>query len=388
MLDHTRDRGRLRRRGRRLPPGLPARPRARGGDRRRRRAARASCASGWRGRGARVPFGVEVMGRVRELGSLDDVLEISARVRLGAAGARLRAHARDSRRRLHRRRAFAEVLEAADDVLEPGAPFHIHFSDIAYANRNETKHLPYGEGTLRAEPLARRARAVRAAGDGDHRVARRGVDSGDPGARCSRAPARRLGELAPRSARASAVAAAVAQEAGERLDGSQPVAPVVGAVEDRRAPRAAAVSASSSRPCAARTIPSAIRVVAREMLSCGPTVSAPRARSRSASSILPLLERAPGRAPRWLSQSVPRSSSGFRIRIASRKQRSAAVEVAAAPRDPAASWLMTRASAQALPASLRRARRRLLERVRGLVELARAATCDPRLRDERPAAGR
>ena len=49
--------------------------------------------------------------------------------------------------------AFASVLEATDDVLDPGAPFHIHFSDIAYANRNETKHLPYGEGTLRAEPL-------------------------------------------------------------------------------------------------------------------------------------------------------------------------------------------------------------------------------------------
>jgi len=48
---------------------------------------------------------------------------------------------------------FAEVLAAADAVLEPGAPFHVHFSDIAYANRNETKHLPYGEGTLRAEPL-------------------------------------------------------------------------------------------------------------------------------------------------------------------------------------------------------------------------------------------
>src|SRR5205085_783445 len=48
---------------------------------------------------------------------------------------------------------FVEVLEAADYVLEPGAPFHIHFSDIAYANRNETKHLPYGAGTLRAEPL-------------------------------------------------------------------------------------------------------------------------------------------------------------------------------------------------------------------------------------------
>jgi endonuclease IV len=38
--------------------------------------------------------------------------------------------------------------------MPPVAPFHIHFSDIAFANRNETRHLPYGEGTLRAEPLA------------------------------------------------------------------------------------------------------------------------------------------------------------------------------------------------------------------------------------------
>ena len=49
--------------------------------------------------------------------------------------------------------AFASALEAADEILEPDVPFHIHFSDIQYANRNETKHLPYGEGTLRAEPL-------------------------------------------------------------------------------------------------------------------------------------------------------------------------------------------------------------------------------------------
>src|SRR5207237_8838236 len=49
--------------------------------------------------------------------------------------------------------AFAGILEGADAVLARGAPFHIHFSDIAYANRNETRHLPYGEGTLRAEPL-------------------------------------------------------------------------------------------------------------------------------------------------------------------------------------------------------------------------------------------
>ena len=48
---------------------------------------------------------------------------------------------------------FAEALAAVDAVLPPEAPFHIHFSDIAYANRNEKHHLPYGEGTLRAEPL-------------------------------------------------------------------------------------------------------------------------------------------------------------------------------------------------------------------------------------------
>jgi endonuclease IV len=49
---------------------------------------------------------------------------------------------------------FAAALVAADEVIEPGAPFHIHFSDISYANRNEKSHIPYGEGTLRAEPLA------------------------------------------------------------------------------------------------------------------------------------------------------------------------------------------------------------------------------------------
>ena len=48
---------------------------------------------------------------------------------------------------------FVEALAQADAVIEPGAPFHIHFSDIQFANRNETKHLPYGDGTLRAEPL-------------------------------------------------------------------------------------------------------------------------------------------------------------------------------------------------------------------------------------------
>src|SRR5881392_2660389 len=100
-----------------------------------------------------VPFGIEVMGRVRELGTADDVVEISRRcgwVRPVLDFAHMHATSDGAFTSVE---PFVDVLEKADAVLEPGAPFHIHFSDIQFANRNETKHLPYGEGTLRAEPL-------------------------------------------------------------------------------------------------------------------------------------------------------------------------------------------------------------------------------------------
>ena len=100
-----------------------------------------------------VPFGVEIMGRVRELGTADDVFAISERlgwVRPVLDFAHLHAVTDGG---FTDTSAFAEILAGADGVLEAGAPFHIHFSDIAFANRNETKHLPYGEGTLRAAPL-------------------------------------------------------------------------------------------------------------------------------------------------------------------------------------------------------------------------------------------
>jgi deoxyribonuclease-4 len=101
-----------------------------------------------------VTFGVEVMGRVRELGTADDVFAISKAlgwVRPVIDFAHLHATSDGAFTDADR---FAEVLEHADELMENGAPFHVHFSDIAYANRNETKHLSYGEGTLRAEPLA------------------------------------------------------------------------------------------------------------------------------------------------------------------------------------------------------------------------------------------
>ncbi|MGH3009682.1 MAG: TIM barrel protein [Gaiellaceae bacterium] len=100
-----------------------------------------------------VAFGVEVMGRVRELGTVDDVLAIAAAVDFVRPVLDFAHMHATSDGAFLEAAAFAEALAATDAVLEPGAPFHIHFSDIQYANRNETKHLPYGEGTLRADPL-------------------------------------------------------------------------------------------------------------------------------------------------------------------------------------------------------------------------------------------
>ena len=105
------------------------------------------------GKGRGVPFGVEVMGRVRELGSIEDCVEISRRtgwVRPVIDFAHMHATSDGA---FVEPEPFRAALGLADGVLSAGAPFHVHFSDIAFANRNETKHLPYGEGTLRADPL-------------------------------------------------------------------------------------------------------------------------------------------------------------------------------------------------------------------------------------------
>jgi deoxyribonuclease-4 len=114
-------------------------------------------------KGRAVPFGIEIMGRVRELGTAEDVFAVSAQlgwVRPVLDFAHLHAVTDGAFVEVE---SFASVLAAADSILEPDAPFHVHFSDIAYKSStnesgrpggNETRHLPYGEGTLRAEPLA------------------------------------------------------------------------------------------------------------------------------------------------------------------------------------------------------------------------------------------
>ena len=100
------------------------------------------------GKGRAVPFGVEVMG----------ACAISARSRTASRSAAAPAGSGRARLRTCTRRATARTSSRSrsgrrSSSSSSPAPFHVHFSDIAFANRNETKHLPYGEGTLRADPL-------------------------------------------------------------------------------------------------------------------------------------------------------------------------------------------------------------------------------------------
>jgi deoxyribonuclease IV len=107
------------------------------------------------GKGRAVPFGVEVMGRAQELGSLDDVLAICRGLEWVRPVLDFSHMHATSNGGFTGTDAFASALAGADAVLTPGPPFHIHFSDISFTNRNERAHVPYGQGTLRAEPLAK-----------------------------------------------------------------------------------------------------------------------------------------------------------------------------------------------------------------------------------------
>jgi deoxyribonuclease-4 len=105
-------------------------------------------------KGRAGPFGVEVMGRARDLGSLEDVLEICSRVRWARPVldfAHLHAVTGGG---FTEPEAFVRVFAAAEGVMDPGIPFHIHFSDVTFADGNEKAHVRYGQGTLRADPLA------------------------------------------------------------------------------------------------------------------------------------------------------------------------------------------------------------------------------------------
>ena len=176
-----RDREGGRRRGGRLPSRASC-----SGARARRRSTRsssssASCASGSKAKDRAVPFGIEVMGRVRELGSIDDVVEIASRldwVRPVIDFAHMHATSDGAFTSVE---PFAAALEQADAVIPAGraVPHPLLGHPVREPQRDEAPALRRGHAARRA--AARRARALRAAGDGDLGVADARVDRRDQG---------------------------------------------------------------------------------------------------------------------------------------------------------------------------------------------------------------
>ena len=226
--------------------------------------------------------------------------------------------------------AFASALERADAVIEPGAPFHIHFSDIAYANRNETKHLPYGDGTLRAEPLrdalARFERPATVISESPDEASSKAIRR-----RSTRAGAGRSPRALPRTPAPRGRGRGRAGTGDRRMTSSRRIS-CIGCRDDleRLAQQRLRLLVSPLRR------PHDAESHARRGLR-GFVVRphGPRASSaqRSASSTCRATSSC-ARA-RCVSQSAPRSSIGVRMRIASRKRRSAAARSPLSQLDPA-----------------------------------------------------
>ncbi|MDE0169421.1 MAG: non-homologous end-joining DNA ligase [bacterium] len=118
---------------------------------------------GWIGSkvaGLGVSLGLETTGRVSHMGSLGDIALLSAEfpfVRPVVDWAHVHAISRGG---LMSAGDFSAVFGFLRDNFPAWKvdPLHTQFSDVLYGDMGEIRHLPYGEGTLRVEPLVRAAR--------------------------------------------------------------------------------------------------------------------------------------------------------------------------------------------------------------------------------------
>ena len=223
-----------------------------------------------------MPFGVEVMGRVRELGTVEDVFAIAARLRWVRPVIDFAHLHATSDGALHRRGPRSRTCSSSPTSCSSPARRSTSTSPTS-RTRTATRRSTSPTATARcARSRWRGARALRAAGHGDQRVARRGVAPGDP-RRAARASS--SGDLSGRI-----LASKRGQLGQARFEGSCfPVATAL-AVEAGRASR------SSSRWCTRKSVcsaPSTPRRRAPRPPRRGPEplarLRAPRSSSRSRS---------------------------------------------------------------------------------------------------------
>ena len=99
-----------------------------------------------------VPFGVEVMGRVRQLGSVDDVLAIASQVDFVRPVLDFAHMPATSDEAVNAREALASARKRRRrDRARCAVPHPLQRHRVREPQRDEA--LPYGEGTPRAEPL-------------------------------------------------------------------------------------------------------------------------------------------------------------------------------------------------------------------------------------------
>ena len=109
-----------------------------------------------------VGLGLETTGRVNHMGSLGDISLVAADfpfVRPVIDWAHVHAISGGG---LVSVEAFAAVFGFLKEHF-PGwkiDPLHTHFSDVLYGEKGEIRHIPYGEGTLRAIPLVEAAQVA------------------------------------------------------------------------------------------------------------------------------------------------------------------------------------------------------------------------------------
>ena len=138
-------------------PGVSAEQDARGGPRLRGGAARASCARAWRARTAASRSGSRSWVACASWGSDRRRARDLPPRRLGAARDRFRAHARDERRRLHRLGDVRGSAQARGRGARARARPSTSTSRTSPSRTGTRRSIsPYGEGTLRAEPLTGR----------------------------------------------------------------------------------------------------------------------------------------------------------------------------------------------------------------------------------------
>ena len=112
--------------------------------------------------GLGVPLGLETTGRVSHMGSLGDIALLSSEfpfVRPVVDWAHIHALSQGG---LLSEEAFAAVLGFVRENFPAWKidPLHTHFSDVLYGEMGEIRHIPYGDGSLRVEPLVQATRAA------------------------------------------------------------------------------------------------------------------------------------------------------------------------------------------------------------------------------------